>query len=152
MRAVAQLRGAVGESRRRPRRVRTAEADAGTDGWLLALEYVGAISPGEAVDWRRRRRDAEAEAERVPVPFAPEVLERAGAPLDSLLVAVKPGAQAAFRSFFSAVAAYLETGVLSADEALTWRERLRAQMGIEPERPTSAPSRGRPSAPRAPGR
>ena len=40
-----------------------------------------------------------------------------------------------FPAALSSVVAFERVGVLSPDEALAWRERLRAQMGLEPERP-----------------
>lgn len=60
--------------------------------------------------------------------------KRALAHLEALLEPVSPSTPETATACLSAIAAYAEIGVLKADEALAWRERLRAQLDLEPER------------------
>lgn len=138
-RAVVWLRGHLRAVRHRAAAgdsdVHGPVGEAATEGRLLALEHVGAITPAEGAAWRERLREAAAWEEPLYPPPSPEVLERASAHLERLAAPVVPTAREASTACLSAISAYAKTGVLTAAEALAWRERLRAQMGMEPERP-----------------
>lgn len=110
-------------------------AEAATDGRLLAMEHVGAISPEEVGVWRERLGEAAAWREPMLDPVPTATHERALAHLEALAAPVGPTTREAATGCFSAIAAYEKTGVLQPTEALAWRERLRAQMDLEPERP-----------------
>lgn len=108
---------------------------AGNEGRLLAMEYAGAITPAEGAEWRERLREASAAKAATHPPVSDEVRNRAVLHLERLAVGVTSEPGDSSRAALSSVLAYERAGVLSADEALAWRERLRAQMGLEPERP-----------------
>jgi hypothetical protein len=109
-------------------------AHAGHEGRLLAMERVGAITAVEAAAWRQRLSEAMAWREPPYEPLPDEVGRRAAAHLEDLLKTISPSTREAAPACSSAIAAYEETGVVKADEALAWRERLRSQLGLEPER------------------
>jgi hypothetical protein len=108
---------------------------AGNEGRLLAMEYVGAITLAEGAEWRERLRQASMATALPRMPVPEEVRNRAVLHLEKLAagVAAEPGDSSP--AALSSVLAYERAGVLSADEALAWRERLCAQMGLQPERP-----------------
>lgn len=108
---------------------------AGNEGRLLAMEYVGAITPAEGADWRERLREASAATSSTHRPVSEEVRRRAVSHLERLAAGAASEPAVSYAAALSSVLAYERVGVLSPDEAFTWRERLRAQMGLEPERP-----------------
>ncbi len=108
---------------------------AGNEGRLLAMEYVGAITPAEGAEWRERLREASAAEATTRPPVAHDVRNRAVSHLERVAAGVTSEPGDSFGAALSSVLAYERAGVLSAEEALAWRERVRAQMGLEPERP-----------------
>lgn len=105
------------------------------EGRLLALERVGAITPQESERWRRELDEAAAwrEPPRGPVPAS--VRAAADEHLLGLVERLSPDDDSASPACFSAVWAYQRTGVLDDAAALAWRERIREQLGLEPECP-----------------
>jgi hypothetical protein len=108
---------------------------AGHEGRLLALEQVGAITAQEAAHWRRRLHEAATWQEPAREPHSEAVAARAADHLETILAPITSSAREGAAACFSAIAAYGQTGILTAGEALSWRERLRAQLDLEPERP-----------------
>jgi hypothetical protein len=111
------------------------EIEAATDGRIIAMEHAGAISSKEAAIWRERLRQAATWRDPVRTTQEPAVRDRAIAHLDELVTPVSPTSPEASRPCFSALAAYEATGIFTPEEALGWREQLRALMDLEPERP-----------------
>jgi hypothetical protein len=99
------------------------------------MEYVGAITLAEGAEWRERLREASAAKASPHAPVSDEVRNRAVSHLERLAAGVTSEPGDSSPAALSSVLAYERAGVLSADEALAWRERLRARMGLEPERP-----------------
>jgi hypothetical protein len=108
---------------------------AGNEGRLLAVEYVGAIGGDQGAEWRQKLRDASVRPEPQRGSVSPEVRDRALSHLEGLAAGVSPEPGDSSAACLSVVMAYERSGVLSAAEALAWRERLRELMGLEPERP-----------------
>jgi hypothetical protein len=99
------------------------------------MEHVGAISAEEVASWRERLRDAAMWREHPHEPPGEDVTERAIAYLERLIAPLSPSTRETATACFSAVGAYEETGILTPEEALAWREQVRAQLDLEPERP-----------------
>jgi len=108
---------------------------AGYEGRLLAMEWVGAISAEEVASWRQRLHEAASWREPPREPPARAVRERAIAHLEERIAPLSPSMRDGFVACIGAIVAYEQTGVLMAEEALAWRERLRARIDMEPERP-----------------
>jgi hypothetical protein len=109
--------------------------EAGHEGRLLAMEHVGAITAEEAAHWRRRLHAAASWQEPARELVPDEVVARAVHHLEAILAPITASAREGAGAGFSAIAAYEKTGIIPADEALAWRERLRAKLDAEPERP-----------------
>ena len=110
-------------------------SEAGNEGRLLAMEQVGAITADEAAHWRRRLHEASRWPEPAREPPPHDVAARAAGHLEGLLTPISSSAYEEATACFSAIAAFEQTGILTADQALAWRERLRAQLDMRPERP-----------------
>ena len=116
-------------------------AAAGTDGVLLAVEHIGAVTREEAATWRSRFAEARAEGEQIFGPVDPAVRHRAVAHLERLVAPLRPGEREAASPAFAAIAAYAKTGVLTSDEELAWQERVLAALGSPPLRPAHCTQR-----------
>jgi hypothetical protein len=114
---------------------------AGREGTFLAMEHVGAITAAEAASWRQRLHEAATGQEPPHEPPPEEVVGRAVAHLEGLLAPVSPSTREGAAACFSAIVAYEKAGVLHPGEALAWRQRLRMQSGLRPERPPQCAQR-----------
>lgn len=110
-------------------------AEAGHEGRLLAMERIGAITAKEAAHWRRRLHDAGWWREPAGNPPSEDVRARAADHLEARLEPVSPSARERAAACLSAIGAYEQTGIFTAAEALAWRDRLNAKLGLAPVRP-----------------
>ena len=109
-------------------------AAARLDGMMLALEQVDALPAAERARWRTRIETA-GEDHGVLPEVDKHVHRRAAVHLDALIGPLTPESRNSWQRCASAIEAYVQAGVLDPTEALAWRERLRAKLGLEPERP-----------------
>jgi hypothetical protein len=107
------------------------------EGALLALETLGLLSGDEAADWRSRFAIV-SEGWHAGRPQAGERVERAASHLTRLLDDLKgasgtPARVAALDRFEAAFALCLYSGLVSADDAAAWGERLERALGKDLE-------------------